>query len=323
MLHRIVEESITYLIDPAEGSASLIHVDIAFSGSVLIPSYIQYADTTYPVTSVGRYAFADCLGITSVQLPSGLRTIQSGAFVHCTSLTTVILPCSLQSIGEHLFDSAIQQVFVAETKLDEYCRMGLDAYRDKLVLDAPSIQDVVAMVQANTVWMELSHSEQLYLDEDMNYVALNQQGQHIYPQCLMQLRRLLVDYSPRYWSEHDTELDTYVRNVFDAVCRRDLDLSPNVVLPPKKEWSNRANKDRLKNILDTDPACTSSFSIWNSINDKALQFSAKSNTRLDMMIRLIRESNPIYWAGREGLLTHIAKSELLKLAPDSQAYLNC
>ncbi len=60
-----------------------------YSGSVTIPSSVTYYGTTYSVTSIGRTAFEDCTGLTSVTIPESVTEIGNYAFWDCTGLTTV------------------------------------------------------------------------------------------------------------------------------------------------------------------------------------------------------------------------------------------
>lgn len=73
-----------------------------YSGEVEIPYSMfcpfdkpeQYADEQEygmqcVVTTIGYGAFANCVNLTSVKLPSGLEEIRRGAFANCTSLTKI------------------------------------------------------------------------------------------------------------------------------------------------------------------------------------------------------------------------------------------
>ena len=67
--------------------------------------YSEYSSVTLPssVTSIGEYAFAECLHLTSIELPDGLGFIASGAFSGCQNLSSITLPSSVTSIGEYAF----------------------------------------------------------------------------------------------------------------------------------------------------------------------------------------------------------------------------
>lgn len=73
-----------------------------YSGEVEIPYSMfcpfdkpeQYADEQEygmqcVITTIGYGAFANCVNLTSVKLPSGLEEIRRGAFANCTSLTKI------------------------------------------------------------------------------------------------------------------------------------------------------------------------------------------------------------------------------------------
>ncbi len=60
-----------------------------YSGNVVIPESVEYNGNTYPVTSIGDWAFYDCSGLTSITIPNSLIYIGSYAFDGCKSLTSV------------------------------------------------------------------------------------------------------------------------------------------------------------------------------------------------------------------------------------------
>ena len=55
------------------------------------------------VTSIGEYAFSNCMYLTSVELPSSVRSIGINAFWSCRGLVSVIFPSSLVEIGNWAF----------------------------------------------------------------------------------------------------------------------------------------------------------------------------------------------------------------------------
>ena len=59
------------------------------SGTLKIPSTIKYNGVTYKVTSIGRSAFYECTGLTSVTIPNSVTSIGSSAFYGCYNLRTI------------------------------------------------------------------------------------------------------------------------------------------------------------------------------------------------------------------------------------------
>ncbi|MDE5924830.1 MAG: leucine-rich repeat domain-containing protein, partial [Muribaculaceae bacterium] len=59
------------------------------------------------VISIGREAFRDCIGLTSVTIPDSVTSIGEGAFKGCFGLTSILIPDSVTYIGDSAFDSCI------------------------------------------------------------------------------------------------------------------------------------------------------------------------------------------------------------------------
>ena len=55
------------------------------------------------ITEIDKYAFSDCLGLTSIVIPEGVTSIDWGAFSGCKNLVSVSLPESLTSWGWDVF----------------------------------------------------------------------------------------------------------------------------------------------------------------------------------------------------------------------------
>ena len=51
-----------------------------YSGNVVIPSSVTYSGNTYAVTSIGKYAFYECSGLTSITIPNSVTSIGKYAF---------------------------------------------------------------------------------------------------------------------------------------------------------------------------------------------------------------------------------------------------
>lgn len=77
----------------------------AYSGNITIPETVTYQGNIYTVTRIGEYAFYNCSGLTSVNIPNSVTSIGSSAFYGCSGLTSVDIPNSVTSIGRSVFCS--------------------------------------------------------------------------------------------------------------------------------------------------------------------------------------------------------------------------
>ena len=75
-------------------------VDPEPEGCVTIPATLG----GYPVTSIGNYALAGCVGITGVSIPSGVTSIKLEAFYGCAGLKSITIPDSVKSVGKYVFE---------------------------------------------------------------------------------------------------------------------------------------------------------------------------------------------------------------------------
>ena len=78
-----------------------------YAGNVVIPESVTYNVTTYPVTSIGNYAFYNCSGLSNISIPNSVTSIGEFAFSECRSLTSITIPNSVTSIEGAAFSNCI------------------------------------------------------------------------------------------------------------------------------------------------------------------------------------------------------------------------
>ena len=74
------------------------------------------------VTSIGKYAFYGCTGLTSVTIPNGVTSIGDYAFYGCTGLTSIAIPDSVTIISDDAFLRCTSlESFVVSDDNTKYC----------------------------------------------------------------------------------------------------------------------------------------------------------------------------------------------------------
>ena len=59
------------------------------TGDLTIPESVTYGGISYPVTSIGAYAFSGCYGLTSVTIGNSVTSIGGWAFRDCSDLMRI------------------------------------------------------------------------------------------------------------------------------------------------------------------------------------------------------------------------------------------
>ncbi len=75
--------------------------------------------------SIGKYAFSGCTNLISVNIPDAVTTINSSAFKDNTSLTSVVIPESVKSIGDYAFSGCTN---LSNVTMGSDVALGTDAF---------------------------------------------------------------------------------------------------------------------------------------------------------------------------------------------------
>ena len=84
-------DGIYYNLDSSRKTAEVSRNDNKYTGSVVIPSVINYQGAKYAVTSIESYAFSGCSDLTSISIPNSVTRISEYAFNGCSGLTSIIV----------------------------------------------------------------------------------------------------------------------------------------------------------------------------------------------------------------------------------------
>ena len=92
------EVEVTY-----NSSYQMGYSNLSYTGDVIISESVNYEGKNYSVTAIGAHAFRDTEGVTSIKLPSSIKTIKQLAFYGCKELVSFVLPDNLESLENSAF----------------------------------------------------------------------------------------------------------------------------------------------------------------------------------------------------------------------------
>ena len=81
---------------------------ITYEGDITIPTTVEFGNTTCAVVRVGNSAFLNCENLSTVTIPSTIRSIGQQAFQNCNKLKEVDIPANVQSIEDNAFSGCYQ-----------------------------------------------------------------------------------------------------------------------------------------------------------------------------------------------------------------------
>lgn len=81
----------------------------AFSGCSALTS-ITFAEGTAGLATIGSYAFRET-AISSLDIPEGLKTLETHAFANMGQVTEITLPSTLTNVGENLFEGNFEGTY--------------------------------------------------------------------------------------------------------------------------------------------------------------------------------------------------------------------
>ena len=128
----LISITIPFLGEKADGSGKT-HFGYIFGASSFDYNHHYVPESLKEViitggTSIGRYAFRGCSGLTSITLPESVESIGFWAFSGCSGLTSITIPESVKSIGWEAFRgcSGLTSITIPNsvTSIDRYAFSG-------------------------------------------------------------------------------------------------------------------------------------------------------------------------------------------------------
>ena len=97
-------------------------------GHITVPRTVKYQGHKYVVSGVGDGAFANCIRIQGIELPTTVLSIGSKGFYRCTALRVVQLPKSLTTIGSQAFEGCTSLIDVVIP--NSVVELGEEVFKD-------------------------------------------------------------------------------------------------------------------------------------------------------------------------------------------------
>ena len=116
-------------------------------GEIIIPATIEKGGISYPVTSVGDFAFLLCSALESVTFSGNIDSIGGDAFSHCFDLKNVTFSGNVGSIGDYAFVTCIALENV--TFSGDVGSIGNYAFRDCTALNTVTFPGDVGNIENN------------------------------------------------------------------------------------------------------------------------------------------------------------------------------
>lgn len=151
------------------GIAELISVTIPASVKAITPYAFTACQNLASVTfaegsllsSIGAYAFSECVALEEIALPQGVLTIGDKLFAACTNLCTVTLPATLTGVGIHVFEDCNKLLQL--TNLSAVTLTGLPTYTEvRTSTDIPFASSIESSNDKGAVLATINGTEYLF-----------------------------------------------------------------------------------------------------------------------------------------------------------------
>jgi len=97
-------------------------------GYIKVPRTVKYNDQNFVVTGIADEAFANCIRIQGVELPTTMFFVGERAFYRCSDLRVILMPKTLTYIGSSAFEGCTSLIDVVMP--NAVTEMGTYAFKD-------------------------------------------------------------------------------------------------------------------------------------------------------------------------------------------------
>lgn len=142
---KIKVEPLTYLV--VSGTDRTLSVtfpakESEYSGVTAVPATVEYDGETWTVVEIGKLAFSEVTGISSIEIPTTVTKIGDAAFWE-SSLSEIVIPTSVTTIGEGAFEHcSLKEIEIPESVTS----LGEDTFMSCTALESIKLNNVITRV---------------------------------------------------------------------------------------------------------------------------------------------------------------------------------
>ncbi|HBL40666.1 MAG TPA: hypothetical protein DDY98_03485 [Ruminococcaceae bacterium] len=192
-------QTLTYAVQTEDGNTGTVCVAKGSkpTGALIIPSEVKNGGITYTVTDIGKEAFNNVTGLTSVVIPDTVTDIQNSGFSSCSGLTSVTLSASLKYLWGNAFSYCSKLTSISLPDSLEY--IGGISFSGCAELKTVTIPDSVTSI-SYSAFKNCTNLESFHIGKSVAYIEWGIFGGST------KLKNITVDAQNPYFCVEDSKI---------------------------------------------------------------------------------------------------------------------
>ncbi len=128
------------VVSSSDKTCGLAHVENGIvnmnDGKIIIPQVVAFNNENYTVVEIQSSAFSNLITLTSVEIPSTIKSIGNLAFSGCSSITSFTIPSTINKIGDYAFQSCLRLESIVIENSNDNLSLGLKVFKSTPVKSA-------------------------------------------------------------------------------------------------------------------------------------------------------------------------------------------
>ena len=127
-------------------TVKIVAGDVPYSGSIVIPSEVNYDEEKYIVTTIGMMAFRNCNALSSITIPNSVTLIEMYAFSKCDHLEEVIIEDGTSTLTTWYDDENWYQGTFSNCPL-KHVYQGRNLFSEHGMYNAPAFKGISTLTE--------------------------------------------------------------------------------------------------------------------------------------------------------------------------------